>query len=197
MPTKAWSITAGAVPAMRLSTVLAAWAPSGPAAWQLIRSGWPDGAAQSPAATMRGVVDAGQRLVGEQPAQRVGAQSAGRGQLRHAEARRPDGHRARSAPRRRRTTTASGATSVTTSASSTVTPCLAQPLGDRIGGPARDSDGASCPPHTSVTLRPCSASSAAVSMPVSPAPTTVTGASGCSSSSLARSRCAYSNSAMG
>ena len=38
---------------MRLSTVLAACAPSCPAAWQLIRSGWPDGDAQSPAATMR------------------------------------------------------------------------------------------------------------------------------------------------
>ena len=52
-PTNAWSITAGSVPAMRLSTVLAACAPSGTADWQLIRSGWPDGAAASPAATMR------------------------------------------------------------------------------------------------------------------------------------------------
>ena len=39
---------------MRASTVCAAWAPSGSAAWQLIRSGRPDGAAASPAATMRG-----------------------------------------------------------------------------------------------------------------------------------------------
>src|SRR5271170_3600647 len=53
-PVNAWLTTAGGVPAMRLSTVLAAWAPSGIAAWQLIRNGWPDGAAASPAATMRG-----------------------------------------------------------------------------------------------------------------------------------------------
>ena len=53
-PVNAWLIAAGAVPAMRLSTVLAAWAPSGIAAWQLIRNGWSDGAAASPAATMRG-----------------------------------------------------------------------------------------------------------------------------------------------
>ncbi|MFI6801878.1 hypothetical protein [Streptosporangium canum] len=52
-PVRAWSITTGSVPAMRLSTVLAACAPSGAAAWQLLRSGRPDGAAASPAATMR------------------------------------------------------------------------------------------------------------------------------------------------
>ena len=51
-PVNAWFTTAGWVPAIRLSTVLAACAPSGIAAWQLIRSGWPDGAAASPAATM-------------------------------------------------------------------------------------------------------------------------------------------------
>ena len=128
-----------------------------------------------------GVVDAGQRLVGEQPAQRVGAQSAGGGQLRHAEARRPDGHRAR----------AHGAVGEhhrvradlrhhvglehrdAHACASTWRPTV---------GPRSDSDGASSPPQTNVTLRPCSASSEAVSMPVSPAPTTVTGASGCSSS---------------
>ena len=38
-PTNAWLSTAGVLPAMRLSTVLAAWAPNGPAAWQLIRKG--------------------------------------------------------------------------------------------------------------------------------------------------------------
>ena len=53
-PVKAWSMTAGAVPATRLSTVLAACAPSGEADWQLIRSGTPDGEEQSPAATTRG-----------------------------------------------------------------------------------------------------------------------------------------------
>ena len=42
------------MPAMRASTVCAAWAPIGIAAWQLIRSGSPDGDAESPAATMRG-----------------------------------------------------------------------------------------------------------------------------------------------
>ena len=52
-PVKAWSIGEGRSPAIRASTVLAAWAPSGIAAWQLIRSGSPDGAAASPAATMR------------------------------------------------------------------------------------------------------------------------------------------------
>jgi|GEM_PF-5568980 len=53
-PVKPWSTIAGGVPAMRLSTVFAACAASGSAAWQLIRSGRPDGAAASPAATMRG-----------------------------------------------------------------------------------------------------------------------------------------------
>ena len=76
---------------MRLSTVLAAWAPSGPAAWQLIRSGWPDGAAAVARGDDARVVNAGQRLVGEQPAQPVGAQPAARRQVRHAETRCPDG----------------------------------------------------------------------------------------------------------
>ncbi len=60
-----------------------------------MRSGWSDGAAQSPAATIRRIVHAGQRLVGEQPAHRVGTQPTGAGQVRHAEARGPDGDRAR------------------------------------------------------------------------------------------------------
>ena len=38
-PVNAWLIAAAGVPAIRLSTVLAAWAPSGIAAWQLIRNG--------------------------------------------------------------------------------------------------------------------------------------------------------------
>ena len=54
-PVNAWFTTAGSVPAMRLSTVLAACAPSGIAAWQLIRSGESDGADASPAATMYGL----------------------------------------------------------------------------------------------------------------------------------------------
>ena len=43
----------GACPSIFRSTVSAACAPSGPAAWQLIRNGRPDGAAESPAATIR------------------------------------------------------------------------------------------------------------------------------------------------
>ncbi len=38
-PVSAKSITAGSVPAIRLNTVFAAWAPKGPAAWQLIECG--------------------------------------------------------------------------------------------------------------------------------------------------------------
>jgi hypothetical protein len=52
-PRNAWLIVAGCLPAIRLSTVVAACAPIGPTAWQLIRSGCPDGAAASPAATTR------------------------------------------------------------------------------------------------------------------------------------------------
>ena len=63
-------------------------------------------------------------------------------------------------------------------------------VADRL--PGSDSVGTSFPPHTNVTLWPCSASSAAVSVPVSPAPTTLIGASGCSSSIALRSRCASS-----
>ena len=180
-PVNAWFSTAGSVPAMRLSTVLAAWAPSGMG-----------GLAAHPQRLARrcgrvagghdaGVVDAGQRLVGEQPAERVGAQPAAGGQVRHAEPGRPDRHRAGQLAtvgehyrvrahlghhrgrraRRRRASPAAWRPS-------------ARP-GSLRYGPSR-------PPHTSVTTRPCSASSAAVSMPVGPAPTTVTGASGMQSS---------------
>ena len=38
-PTNAMLIASGSVPAMRLSTVFAAFAPNGIAAWQLIRRG--------------------------------------------------------------------------------------------------------------------------------------------------------------
>jgi len=80
---------------MRLSTVLAAWAPSGPAAWQLIRSGWPDGAAASPAAMMRSLSTlVSVSSVSSRPSASV------RGPLRaarsgNAESGRPDGERAR------------------------------------------------------------------------------------------------------
>ena len=74
-------------------------------------------------------------------------------------------------------TTEFGRTSATAAVSRTVTPCRFSHLAiDRL--PGSDSDGASRPPQTRVTARPCSASSAAVSIPVSPAPTTVTAASG-------------------
>ncbi|EUA50683.1 hypothetical protein I552_1622 [Mycobacterium xenopi 3993] len=71
-PTNAWFSTFGSVPAMRASTVLAACTPSGPAAWQLIRSGWPDGRRRRQPPRC-GVVNAGQGFVGEQPAEGVGA----------------------------------------------------------------------------------------------------------------------------
>ena len=88
-------MTAGSVPAMRLSTVLRG-----------LRAERSGGLAAHPQRLARRcrriagrddavVVDAGQRLVGEQPAERVGAQPAVRGQLRHAESGRPDGQRAR------------------------------------------------------------------------------------------------------
>ena len=153
---------------MRLSTVLAACAPSGIAAWQLIRSGWPDGAAAVTRGHDARIVDAGQRFVGEQPAQRVGAQPAARGQVRHAEAGRPHRHRAgqdravgqhhrvrsrtsadHARPRARRRRAWPAAWPLTAAAAGSAT------------GPAR-------PPQTSVTRRPCSASSEAVSMPVRP-----------------------------
>jgi hypothetical protein len=41
------------------------------------------------------VIDAGERLVSEEPAERVSAQPAVRGELRNAESGRPDGQRAR------------------------------------------------------------------------------------------------------
>lgn len=49
-----WWRLSDCVPASRLSTVSAARAPCTIATWRLIRSGWSDGAAESPAATMRG-----------------------------------------------------------------------------------------------------------------------------------------------
>ena len=57
--------------------------------------------------------------------------------------------------------------------------------------------GPSTSPHTRVTARPASASSAAVSMPVGPAPTTVTGAVSGVAPSTGRSRCASSREAIG
>ena len=138
---------------MRLSTVLAACAPSGSAAWQLIRSGWPDGAAASPAATMRGSSTlVSVSSVSRRP-ERVGAQPAARGQVGHAEAGRPDRHRAGQL--------------------ATVGEHAPRPahLGDLVGPPARSRRAApaawrptggrprsgtapSTPPHTSVTAGP-------------------------------------------
>ena len=101
-PVNAWLTAAAGVPAMRLSTVLAACAPSGMAAWQLIRSGWPDGAAASPAATMRGLsTQVSVSSVSSRPRASVRQPAAG-GQLRHPEARGPDRHRAAQYARRRR-----------------------------------------------------------------------------------------------
>ncbi len=100
-PMNAWLSAAGLVPAMRLSTVLAAWTPSGPAAWQLIRSGWPDGCGGVSGRHDARVVHAGQCFIGEQPAQRVGAKAAAGGQLRNAEARRPHRHQRWAGSRRR------------------------------------------------------------------------------------------------
>lgn len=141
------------------------------------------------------VVDAGERLVGEQPAECVGAEPAGRassGTPKPAVQMVSALHGTTPSAR----TTASGRTSLTASPSSTVTPCRDSHLvTDRRPGALNV--GARGPLHTSVTLRPYPASSAAVLMPVNPPPTTVTGASPGNSSSTARSRRAGSNSAMG
>ncbi len=194
-PTNAWSITAGSVPAMRASTVLAACTPSGPAAWQLIRSGRPDGAAASPAATMCG---------SSMPVRVSSVSSRPRASvlkpLRAAKSGtpKPAVHTVTalrsSEPSMSRT--APGATASTTAVSRTSTPSLRSHLATERR-PAALNDGPSTPPQTNVTRRPCSASSEAVSMPVNPAPTTTTGASGCSSPSACCSRSACSNSAMG
>ncbi len=143
-----------------------------------------------------GIVHAGQCLIGEQPAERIGAKSAAGGQIRHAEARRPHRHRA-------------GQRGPVVQYHR-VGADLARPLRSRArrlqggaatwppnGGRAGSVTDPAIRRRPGVTGRPCSASSDAVSMPVNPAPTTVTGALGCSSSNTARSRSAYSNSAIG
>ena len=194
-PVNAWSTTAGGVPAIRLSTVFAACAPSGSAAWQLIRSGWPDGAAASPAATMRGSSTlVSVSSVSSRPSASVCSP------LRAASSGTPkpavhtvSALGSTSPPV---STTASGRTSPTVAFSRMSTPRRRNHLATERR-PGRLSDGPSVAPQTRRTWRPCSASSDAVSMPVSPAPTTVTGALGCSSSSASRSRSACSNSAIG
>ncbi len=180
-PVNAWLTTAAGVPAMRLSTVFAACAPSGSAAWQLIRSGWPDGAAASPAATMRGSSTlVSVSSVSSRPSVSVcsplRAASSGTpkpavhtvtraGQHRAVSPAPPrrDGPRrpSRSPARRRRGGAATWPPN---------------------GGRARSVTAPAFRRRPGCTGRPCSASSEAVSMPVSPAPTTVTGAAGCSSS---------------
>ena len=186
---------AGAVPAIRLSTVLAACGPSCEADAQHMRSGWPDGAAQSPAATMRrSSTLVSVSSVSSRPIASVRSPLAAARSGTPKPAVQTVIALGRTAPSSK--TTASGRTSVTTSASSTATRSLASTLAtDRR--PGTDSVGPNRPPQTRVTLRPCSASSVAASIPVSPAPTTVTGASGCTSSRAARRRCACSSSAMG
>ena len=86
----------------------AAWAPNGSAAWQLIRSGRPDGAAASPAATMRGSSTlVSVSSVSNRPSASV-VRPLAAARSGHAEARRPHRHRAgqhrdrRRAPRGRR-----------------------------------------------------------------------------------------------
>ena len=150
---------------MRLSTVLAACAPSGSAAWQLIRSGRSDGEAASPAATMRGSSTLVRvSSVSSRPSASV-RQAAGGGKSRHAETRRPDRDGARRARVRRRSTTESGRTSVAwTWAVQDGDAELGQPLGDRRR-PGAGGTGRARPPQTSVTRRPASANSVAASTP--------------------------------
>lgn len=69
-------------------------------------------------------------------------------------------------------TTASCRTPLTDAASSTATPCRDSHVA-MYRRPGALNVGARARPHTSVTLRPCPASSAAVSMPVKPPPATV------------------------
>ena len=134
------------------------------------------------------VVHAGQRLVGEQAAQGVGAQPAAGGQIRYAEAGGPDGHRARQlAAVAELHGIAASPGHPARRALEHGHPELGQPAGHRRR-PRGCRYGPSTPPQTRVTARPGSASSAAVSMPVGPAPTTVTGAVAGAASRTARSR---------
>ena len=196
-PVNAWFTAAGSVPAMRLSTVLAACAPSGMAAWQLIRNGVSDGAAASPAATMYGL----STLVSVSSVSRRPIASVA-SPLRVARSGTPNPAvqivSALASWRPSASCTARRRTSVTFAPgpSMTVTPSLRMRLATALrAGLLRY--GPSTPPHTNVTAYPSSPSSAAVSIPVGPAPTTVTGASDGSAATAARRGSAYSNSETG
>lgn len=159
---------------MRPNTVLAAWAPSGPAAWQLIRNGRPDGAAASPAATMRSssmlvsVSSVSSRPSGSVRSPLRAARSGTLNPAVHTVA-------ALGSTTPSLSTTSFQRTSVTVTDSSTPTPRRRSRLATERR-PRGLSDGPSTGPQIRVTGRPSSASSEAVSMPVSPPPTTVIGA---------------------
>ncbi len=175
----------------------AARAPIGIADWQLIRSGSPDGAAESPAATIR----ASSTLVSVSSVSSRPSASVVR-PLRAASCGTPNPALHTVTPpgrvRPSASRTESRATSVTRVPGpwSTVTPsCASRPATARR--PRRCRYGPSTPSHTRVTARPASASSAAVSMPVGPAPTTVTAAAAGAASTAGRSRRASSSVAIG
>jgi hypothetical protein len=188
----------GCSSAIRLSTVSAACArPVGPAAWQLIRSGRSDGAAESTAATMR----ASSTLVNVSSVRmrptasvlsppfvaRSGTPKPAVQMVTMLGSEWPS--RSVTASRVTRVTFASGP-------SSTVTPSLASPLA--IERRTRGCKfGPSTSPQTRVTVRPSSVSSAAVSIPVAPAPTTVTAVVAGAASMTGRSRPESSRVAMG
>ena len=176
-PVNAWFSRLGSVPAMRLSTVLAACAPSGIAAWQLIRSGRFDGAAASPAATMR----VSSTLVRVSSVRRRPAPSV-LSPLLAARSGTPKPAvqivTALAIVRPSARITESGRTSVAVEPgpSMMVTPSRFSLLA-AARRPRAWRYGPRTPPQTRVTRRPSSANSAATSSPVGPAPITVIGAS--------------------
>ena len=196
-PTNPMAIGAGCSPAIRLSTVSAACAPSGTAAWQLIRNGRSDGAAESPAATMR----TSSTLVNVSSVSRRPRASV-LSPLRSARSGTPNPAvqmvtvLGSSRPSLSRTASRVTAVTVASGPSSTVTPSWASRLATERR-PRGCRYGPSTSPQTRVTVRPSSASSAAVSMPVGPAPTTVTAAVAGAASTTDRSRCASSRLAIG
>ncbi|MBE1604489.1 hypothetical protein HEB94_001337 [Actinopolymorpha pittospori] len=188
---------AGCSPAIRCSTVSAACAPSGPAAWQLIRNGRSDGAAESPAATTR----TSSTLVNVSSVRRRPRASV-LSPLRSARSGTPNPAvqmvtvLGSSRPSRSRTASAVTAVTVEPGPSTTVTPSVASRWATKRRGRGCRY-GPSTPPQTRVTARPSSASSAAVSIPVGPAPTTVTTAVAGAASRTGRNRCASSRLAIG
>ena len=132
--------------------MLAAWAPNGMAAWQLIRSGSPDGAAASPAATIR----SSSMLVSVSSVSRRPIASVRR-PLRAARSGTPNpavhtvtalGNRRPSA-----SVTASAVTAATGAPSTISTPSLrSRRVTERRPGPLRS--GPRVLPHTRVTARP-------------------------------------------